>query len=111
MSNAPRPVLPPVLPANLTALVKILLSMLAGWLLHQGLITSTNTTELVDIGSALLIPLVTFGWAWLQHILDAKKLVAAAATGNPTASPSAPATLAAVRDAINNKTSPIRAKP
>lgn len=75
-----------------------------------GLLTNDQATQIATavVGLGLLLGSVV--WSWIKVKLDAKKLVAAAATGDPKADPADPATHAAIAASIADPSSPITAK-
>jgi hypothetical protein len=75
-----------------------------------GVLSSDQAAQIAGsvVGLGLLIGSVA--WSWIKVKLDAKKLVAAAATGDPKADPSALSSHAAVAAAIADPRSPITAK-
>lgn len=110
MADAPQTTLPPLISNNLGSAARLTLTALAGLLVQRGILTNDETTAFVTIGSGILIAFVSFVWVFVQNKVQAKKIVAAAATGNPFADIKAPSTQAAIAAALADPTSPITAK-
>jgi ABC-type phosphate transport system substrate-binding protein len=115
----PQPQLPPTSAANLSSSIRAILLMMATveaikgatWLVSHGYIENSDVAEFVSVTTGAIIAAATLGWSYLQNHFNGRKIVAAAATGNPGADPADPKTKAAVSAAINNSLSPITAKP
>lgn len=105
-----KPALPPIIATNLASGARALLTTVAGVLVTNGAISADQTSQFVNIGAGIVTMAATFAWAWFANRQNAKKLVAAAATGDPQADPATPETKAAVSAAILDPNSNISAK-
>lgn len=83
----------------------------ANWLVAHGVIENSDAAQFVALGSSALVAAGTLGWSFLRNKLNAMKLNAAAATGDPKADPKDPDVKAQISAAIDNPLSPITAKP
>lgn len=109
-SDAPKPVLPPIVSANLATFARVLLTSAAGILVQHGLLAKDGTDQFVSEGVGVATVVATFAWGWWTNRQAAKRLVAAAATGVPTADPKSAEVKAAVTAAIMDPNSSIEAK-
>lgn len=83
----------------------------AAYLQSHGIITDGQTADVISWGSAAIVGLATAAWAKFKNLHFGDKLNAAAATGDPKADPSTPATKAAVEAAIADPNSGVTGKP
>lgn len=105
-----KPALPPIISNNVASLARFALVSAATYLVSHGIIAQDQTTTFISVGSGLAMAAASTAWVWWQNRQGAKKLVAAAATGNPTADPKAPEVVQAISAAIADPNSSITAK-
>jgi hypothetical protein len=109
-TSGTQPALPPIVSDNLGSIARFALAGAATWLVRKGVITNDDVAGFVSGGAGIALALATLGWAWWTNHRKAQKLVAAAATGDPTAPVNAPETKLAVAAAIADPDSPIAEK-
>lgn len=110
--------LPPSGNADVGSAARLGLALLAGiiakgganYLVSHGIITDADTAEVISIGTSIIMAGAAVVWAKFKNLHIGEKLNAAAATGDPTADPSAPSVKAAVSAAAANPSSAVAAK-